>query len=115
MNRVIENYGSNSVAIQKFQAVDCSKFAEIMNRKFFAYLEFAINARYQDKKPQGRGTEVRLLIYVCLGIFSRSEILARTAVVLFRDVPFGTRGCLCSYDQGVCEVSGLSSNTLTAA
>lgn len=71
-----ELYGSNSVAIQKFQAVHYSKFAEIMNRKYFAYHEFAINARYQGKKPQGRLVEQKS---VCRFTF---------ASVYFREVKF---------------------------
>lgn len=88
--------------------------------KLLAYRKFAIRVPRMQAKLQTRslhGTEARLPIYVCLGIFSRGAIPARSAAAIFRDVhSLGTRGCLRRYgSRHLRSISMLYSNTPIAA
>lgn len=69
--------------------------------KFLAYRKFAIRVPRMQVNMQTRSpheTEARLPIYICLGIFSRGAIPAKSAAAIFRDAhSLDTRKCLRRY------------------
>lgn len=87
-----------------------------MNRKFSAYREFAINAGYQVKKPQGRPRAEQKP--VCADLRSPRYIFARcnSGIAAARFSATCRRSALADVyavtDRGICETSGNSVSLL---